>query len=105
MRVISIFGGGKRQITGKTNGGSLWTVFGSSDLDLRDAAIADSGATFSIICLLGSVRISVPENWALSLQTGSILGAVESKCRAPASPVGELTLTGLCFLGSVEVHH
>ena len=104
IRMTSVFGGSENQITSQHfSGGRVFAIFGSSDIDLRRATIADEGATINIIASFGSVRLIVPEDWAVNVQTRAIFGGVASKRAAPTSPVGQLTLTGLCLFGSVEV--
>ena len=104
IRVTSFFGSSKNQISSQQFCcGRVYAVFGSSDIDLRGATTADEGATINIITSLGSVRFLVPEDWAVNIQTRAVFGGVASKRVAPISPVGQLTLTGLCLFGSVEI--
>ena len=104
IRMTSVFGGSENQITSQHfGGGRIYAVFGSSDIDLRRATIADEGATINIVSSFGRVSLLVPEDWAVNVQTRAVFGGVASKRAAPASPVGQLTLTGLCLFGSVEV--
>ena len=65
--------------------------------------MADDGATINIINGFGEVTLLVPEDWAVNVQTRAVFGGVAPKRVAPASPVGQLTLTGLCFFGGVEI--
>ncbi len=60
IRMTSFFGGSENQITSQQfRGGRVYAVFGSSDIDLRGATIADEGATINIITSLGSVKLLV----------------------------------------------
>ena len=81
----------------------VYAVFGSSDIDLHGANIADEGATINIIASFGSVRFLAPEDWNVNIQTRAVFGGVASKRVAPTSPAGQLTLTGLCLFGGVEI--
>ena len=104
IRMTSFFGGSENQISSQQfRGGRVYAVFGSSDIDLRGATIADEGATINIITSFGGVRFLVPEDWAVNIQTRAVFGSVASKRVAPTSPVGQLTLTGLCLFGGVEI--
>ena len=104
IRMTSFFGSSENQISSKQfRGGGVYVVFGSSDVDLRGATIADEGATMNIITSLGSVRLLVPEDWTVNVQTRAVVGSVAAKRVAPTSPAGQLTLTGLCLFGSVEI--
>ena len=104
VKVISFFGGSDNQITSQQFcGGRVYAVFGSSDIDLRGATIAHEGATIKITASFGSVRLLVPEDWSVNVQTISVFGGVISKRGTLTSPVGQLTLTGLCLFGGVEI--
>ena len=104
IRMTSFFGGSENQIASQQfRGGRVYAVFGSSDIDLRSATIADEGATINIIAIFGSVKLLVPEDWAVNVQTKAVFGGVASKRVAPTSPVGQLTLTGLCLFGALEI--
>ena len=104
IKVTSIFGGSDTQITGQHfRGGRVCTVFGSSDIDLRNATIDDEGVTINVIASFGRVKLLVPADWGVNIQTRSVFGGVTSKRTAPTSPVGQLTLTGLCLFGGVEI--
>ena len=89
IRMISFFGGSENQITSQQfRGGRVYAVFGSSDIDLRRATIADEGATINIIAIFGKVKLLVPEDWGINIQTRAIFGGVASKRVAPTSPRG-----------------
>ena len=104
IRVTSFFGGSDNQIAGQQFiGGRVYAVFGSSDIDLRGATIADEGARITVINIFGVVRFLVPEDWDVNVQTRAVFGGVASKRVAPTSPVGQLTLTGLSLFGGVEI--
>ncbi len=104
IRMTSFFSDSENQITSQQfRGGRVSAAFGSSDIDLRRATIADDGATINIITSFGRVKLLVPEDWAVNVQTRAVFGGVAFKRVAPTSPVGQLTLTGLCLFGGVEI--
>ena len=104
IRMTSFFGSSDNQIASQQfSGGRVYVGFGSSDIDLRGTTVADEGATINIVTGIGSVRLLVPEDWTVNIQTRAVLGSVVSKRVAPALPTGQLTLTGLCLFGSVEI--
>ena len=104
IRMISFFGGGENRVASQEfRGGRAYAIFGSGDIDLRGAATADEGATIRVIAIFGSVDLLVPEDWDVNIQTRAVFGGAASKRAAPKSPVGQLTLTGLCLFGVVEV--
>ncbi len=104
VQVTSLLGGSQSQIGGEAvQGGHVISILGSSDLDLRRATATADGASIRVFALFGSVRITVPEDWATNVQTRAFLGSVVSKRIPPESSSTPLTLTGLCLLGSLEV--
>ena len=104
VKVTTLFGSSEQQITGDDFGGGRAVVaFRSSDIDLRRAATVDEGAMLKLNVGFGSVKLLVPEDWSVSIQTRALLGGVASKRVAPASRSGQLILTGLCLFGTVEV--
>ncbi len=104
IRMISLFSGSEHRVASQEfRGGRAYAIFGSGDIDLRGAATAEEGATIRIIALFGSVDLLVPADWDVNTQTWAVFGDVASKRGAPTSPVGRLTLTGLCLFGGVEV--
>ncbi len=99
-----IFGGIQHQVTSQSfKGGRVSAVFGSAEIDLRGAALADNAATLHIETVLGSAELIVPDDWAVNVQTSETLGSVEFRRPQPSAPTATLTLTGSCTLGSITV--
>jgi predicted membrane protein len=104
IRMTSFFGGSENQIASKQfRGGRVYAVFGSNDIDLRGATLADEGARITAINIFGGIKLLVPEDWVVNVQTRAVFGGVTSKRGVPASPVGQLTLSGLSLFGGVEI--
>ena len=104
ISVTSLFGSGRVQVTSRQfGGGRVIAVAGSGEVDLREAALAADGAKVYIVTGLGSVTLRVPDDWAVNVRTVTVLGSVTSKRAQPASPTGQLTVTGLTLLGSVVI--
>ena len=101
-----VFGGGKQQITSQRfSGGSVTAVFGSAQIDLRDASLADGRAVIDLTVLFGGVELRIPDGWAVDVQSTHLLGGVQDKrIRSAQSPDGEqLTITGFCMFGGVSI--
>ena len=107
VKVTSIFGSSESQLSSQqVRGGRVFVLFGSSDIDLRQAALADGEAAVKIVAIFGGVKVTVPEDWEVNVQTGAFLGGVDykrAKHAAPDSPTDQLTLTGFCFFGGIEI--
>ena len=101
-----VFGGGKQQITSQRfSGGSVTAVFGSAQIDLRDASLADGRAVIDLTVLFGGVKLRIPDGWAVDVQGTHLLGGVQDeRIRSAHSPDGEqLTITGLSMFGGVNI--
>ena len=107
VKVTSILGSSESQVSSRqVRGGRVFVLFGSGDVDLRDAALADGKAAVRIVAIFGGVKVTVPEDWAVNAQTGAVFGGVEykrTKRSVPASPTDQLTLNGFCFFGGIEI--
>ena len=104
IAVASLFGDSENQIVSQQfRGGRVYAVFGRSDIDLRGTTVADEGAKINIISAFGSVRLLVPEDWSVNVQTWAVFGGAASKRGTPTEPEGQLILTGLSFFGGVEI--
>lgn len=87
-------------------------VFGSYELDLRDAGLAGDEARVVADAVFGSVEIFVPEDWEVDLRGEGVFGSVSDETRHPGpSPAGSnqgaprkrLIVKGAAVFGSVEV--
>lgn len=104
IKVTSFLGGTENQIADANfRGGRVFAVLGGADIDLRGATLAEEGATLNIVASLGGVRLLIPPDWAVNVQTNAFFGGVASRRAAPATPAGLLTLTGFCLVGGVEI--
>ncbi|HEX9563516.1 MAG TPA: LiaF domain-containing protein [Gemmatimonadaceae bacterium] len=83
------------------------SIFGSAELDLREADLVDGESVIEIFCLLGNVEIVVPPGVRVVNEGDGLAAnfAVEAGDRDldPGAPV--LRITGSAYLGNVEVRH
>ena len=106
LDVTHVFGGGKVQVTSRSfSGGTATAVFGSADIDLRQASVADGGATIDLTVLFGGAKLRIPYGWAVDVQTTHFLGDVEDKRTGSAGSGGgeRINITGICMFGSVVI--
>jgi predicted membrane protein len=82
-------------------------VFGSYELDLREAGLAGDEARVVADAVFGSVEIFVPEDWEVDLRGEGVFGSVSDETRHPGpNPSGQpkrLVVKGAAVFGSVEV--
>lgn len=86
-------------------GANVSTVLGSIDLDLRNSFVIDD-VLIQASCVLGDIKICVPEDVRVVVMGSPVLGDITEKRRNPAwadenTPV--ITIKASCVLGSIVV--
>lgn len=75
VSALAVFGGSEKRSASKTfTGANLTALFGGTELDLRDAEVADPPAHVSAIALFGGVSVIVPRDWNVEMDVLPILG-------------------------------
>ena len=104
ISVTSIFGSSESQVSSQqVRGGRIFALFGSSEIDLRRAALSDGQAAVQVLAIFGSVRLTVPEDWAVNARTGAVLGSIDYRRAGPASSATHLTLSGFSLFGRIKI--
>jgi hypothetical protein len=83
--------------------GTIVTVAGGVEVDLRDATLAPGGAHLRLTTLMGGIDIRVPDDWHVRLEGRAFMGAndlVRLEAR-PGQP--ELTVDCVTLMGGVEI--
>jgi predicted membrane protein len=83
-------------------GGSISTMMGSVQVDLRQAAIATQ-ASLHLSVVMGGVEIKVPRDWSVSIAGTPMLGGIEDRTVPPAVPRARLVIEGSVVMGGVEI--
>jgi predicted membrane protein len=105
IHVATTFGGTSRVVTSQDfRGGSISTIMGGCEIDLRGASIAGSEAVIHVSVVFGGVELRVPESWRVTSEINPVLGGVEVKTPHTIGPGAKtLALTGSVVLGGIEV--
>ncbi len=106
LAVSQVFSGTARKVESQNfRGGKADVVFGSADIDLRNARLAGGQATLVLSAVFGAITVFVPRDWQVVLQGTPVLGSIESHKGAASggTPTGTLTIQGSAVLGSIEV--
>jgi hypothetical protein len=80
-------------------------IFGSNELDLREAIIADGESVIEILCVFGSVEITVPPGIAVNCDGDAFVGefSFDPDPMFPAQPGWpRLIIRGSAHFGAVE---
>ena len=104
-RMIAIFGGATRKGRWRVRKNiQSFTLFGGTDLDLRDAIFEAPVVEISGFWCFGGLDIKVPEGIELRDQTAGIFGGTDvSDIGDPAPGAPTLVLKGVSLFGGVSV--
>ena len=83
--------------------GTIVTVAGGVEVDLRGATLAPEGAHLRVTTLMGGIDIQVPDDWHVRLEGRAFMGAndlVRLNDR-PGEP--DLTVDCVAVMGGIEV--
>lgn len=102
---LNIFGGGNQRIAShKLQGGKVTSIFGGSEIDLRESKVVN-GSVIDIFTLFGGTEIKVPNDWNVKVEVTSILGGFADKRSniniTESSPV--VIIKGTAMLGGGEI--
>lgn len=104
---FAVLGGVKRTSSSQEfRGGSATALLGSTEIDLRQAAIAGGQAVIDTFAWWGGIEILVPETWEVVMQGVPILGAFEDETRPPVGgSTQKLIIKGAVVMGGVEIRN
>jgi hypothetical protein len=88
-------------------GGSVFTMMGSTEMDLRDAQLSEHGAFLQVRTIMGSTEIVVPEGWRVILEGTAVCGVNEKTLNPPDLPddAPRLELDARTYCGALEISH
>jgi hypothetical protein len=105
--LVAFFG---REIVNESQqfgGGSIFTVFGGTDIDLRRARPVPEGAAMDVVVAFGGVDIAVPEGWRVEVKGIPLFGGWSNKTgrdRA-ATDAPLLSIEALVAFGGLDIRH
>ena len=104
---LVIMGGTHKDIISKNfKGGEITCIMGGTELyfgkaDLQQEAIID------VTVLMAGIKILVPQNWNVNINTTNILGGVDDKrhrhLESPVEKNKSLTITGTVMMGGIDL--
>ncbi len=106
LDISAVFSGTKRRVESQTfRGGRANAVFGSLELDLTAAGLADGKAALELSVVLGGIEVRVPRAWRVELDGTPVLASIENKHTQAGSTEGAATLfiKASAVLGSILV--
>jgi predicted membrane protein len=87
-------------------GGTIETIFGGVDLDLRRTSLAEGDTFLHVKAVFGGVEIKAPENWHIEVRSESFAGGVtDDRFRSSSIDYSrKLILVANCAFGGITVH-
>jgi predicted membrane protein len=80
-----VFAGSNKKINVQNfRGGEVNCVFGSTEIDLSDAQLAEGVNTLEVSVVFGGLTLYIPAHWKVSLRQNTIFGQIEDH-RPPAT--------------------
>jgi predicted membrane protein len=108
INLVALFSGNSsRVVSDNFKGGSSVSLFGGTEVDLRDSRISDSEVKFDVFAMFGGADIYVPESWRVVAKGLPLFGGMDDKTTAETEDSGEkegtLVINYLALFGGVEV--
>ena len=103
-----IISGIKRRVESQQfRGGKASVVLGSLELDLRNAGLENNKATIELSTVLGEIKVFVPREWNVEVESSLVLGEVSNK-HSPVpqgDPVTTLYIKASSVLAAIEIRN
>jgi predicted membrane protein len=102
---VSIFGGRERSVhSDKFRGGEVISVFGGGKLDLTNAVLVPEGAEIEIVSVFGGSTLVVPSDWNVKLEVLNIFGGFSDKRMKSQVDLNKvLVVKGVAIFGGGEL--
>ena len=104
---VAILGGNERRITSKSfKGGKVTSIFGGSQLNFSEAALADGNSVIDLFSMFGGCTLIVPKDWEVKVEVTSILGGFADKRVAWETDNTKnkvLVIRGMAIFGGGEI--
>ncbi|HSF86546.1 MAG TPA: DUF5668 domain-containing protein [Acidimicrobiia bacterium] len=106
IREFAAFSGRKLVSHSKQfEGGTLGSIFGGTELDLRDARLAPD-ASLDVFAAFGGAEIRVPEGWRVETHGLPIFGGFENEVEGEGdNDAPTLDINATVLFGGLEVKH
>lgn len=100
---VCIFSGNKKKLTSQSfQGGKITTIFGGSEINLRESLPAES-AEIDIFCMFGGIEIKAPANWKINNTSTALFGGLSDERDNEKQDGPELRIKGFVMFGGVEI--
>ncbi|MEZ5148128.1 MAG: DUF5668 domain-containing protein [Bacteroidales bacterium] len=103
---VNIFSGSEKKFSIESfKGGKITSIFGGSEIDLRNARITGDFAVIEVFYMFGGSTLTVPHDWVVINNVTAILGGFSDKRHNPPYETGakKLIINGLVMFGGGEI--
>jgi len=100
---VAVFHGVQDRVTGPLGQLQATSIFGSVELDLREARIEQAPAIIDVSCMFGGVDIRLPPDAAVENDVLALFGGVEDKRPATGSDETAINLRGTAIFGGLRL--
>jgi predicted membrane protein len=83
--------------------GTVTTLYGSTEVDLANAALAEEEVTLSVRTAFGMTTVRVPETWHVVLDNIVVMARAENMTSTDGPTGTTLRVTGCTFAGMLTV--
>lgn len=105
----NVFGGSRQQFRDEVfRGGSIYCLFGGSELDLTRTSLPEGTSILDVRCIFGGITLTVPTSWNIQLQTQSLFGGFVEEEHPPRHIDDNgrvLLIQGSCIIGGGEIRY
>jgi predicted membrane protein len=106
VELVAIMGGLEFASRARSfNGGTVFTMMGGAEIDLRGATLDPDGAYLQVRTYFGGTEIVVPEDWRITFDSRAYLGGADGP-KPPADlpeDAPRLTIEALTVFGGLDV--
>ena len=100
---VSVFSGTEKKYSSQAfKGGKVTTLFGGTDLDLRETTLTE-GASIDVFTMFGGTELTVPEDWNVQLDATALLGGIGDERKVISSDGPKIRIKGFVMFGGVEI--
>ena len=105
--LVAFFGRDVVNESQQFGGGSVFTVFGGTEVDLRRARPVPGGAAMDVVVAFGGVDIVVPEGWRVEIKGIPLFGGWSNKTRRDLvnADAPLLSVEALVAFGGLDIGH
>ena len=108
INLVALFSGNSSKVVSQEfRGGSSVSMFGGTEIDLREAKMAGGEVRLDVFAMFGGSDIIVPEDWEVVVKGLPLFGGLDDKTGNPPREAGEepptLVIKYLAMFGGVDV--